>query len=1674
MPTTVLATALPRSLDDEAAAHLTVFLTHKLVDGTVLSDFPAAVDWPTTLAGCTFSLTTSLDPAGSIPLRVVSVADAASWAAVLPPTMPVAGFPAPTLSQETWRTLPASRMSDHAVDLHLAAVTAAPARRPGLEGDPVAGALLHTMASLDRQGALGRLLEEAPVRARRDQERLARRLQDAVTTLGPLTADDDEEKGPRDGRELPPLPPYQRQVEDRPSPVQLLLEDPGADTRTSERLDRLAGEGRFDDPGLQLVVDAHAVRRYYERPEQPQEPPRRLPDPDAVPTPRPERPEQDFHARVAGFGSTPSLLRRLGLAVDVVLETDDGGAGGGAAARAALAGATWVSVTMTSPAEDLQVLPPRRTAVVVDGDLFAARSSEAWVSGLLPLGDEDWVVLDADPDAAGLKLEQHARTLARHYASEANGDPATSAPATLRSTGFALARRERSTEVLARVQRAEALAADDGTRELLLDDLVRGIRVEVWDDATRRWHSLHRRRVTVTGGPGDVPVLTDEPDVGFLQLSALNRASSGSVVGYYLHEVVAGWDGWSLSAPRPGLTVVHVEPPGPDGETEAVVETVPDAPGDGARTTSRVEPGSLPRLRHGTSYSFRVLAVDLAGGSVPAARAGRPGPPDPAPGGGLPGRRPPGRRPGRGPVDRQALEAARAHLDRLRDQAGRRDLAGIAATRRVDVVEHLRAARAAGRAGTGPGAQGDIRGGLAPGSAAGLPGGLPDGLRSGDDRLDAVLAGLLAAAARERPDRSSAQRALDDLAVASLVLAERHEVLRVRPQLRTDPELLAEVGRHEDLRLPGAARRLDRASVTAPRPYLRWEPVPAPAVVPRHQLGTGEQPAHLVVRTGIPAGEGPDTRAAAERHVVPPKSTQAEAETAGLFDAAIGTGDAAETRRLYAVALAERGTLLDEQVPSLTDARATDAQPGIALVDRPGADTGSADRATLADITARRGRQIGEGQYVVHDTDALRLPYLPDPYATGVSLVFFESGAPHALPEPRALQAVTVPYPGRWPSLQPLRLVVEPGATLSATVEGHEVRVTLPPGEQVRVAVSSTVDVASLEKFGLWRSQLASVADPADGFTQDEVVASAALMRAASQGWTWWLTPSVDVRLVHAVPAPVRPPQLRALSVLARPPGRAVVALSGLVDVHGASTDTLLVTATWTEKVDDPAAPAPGEVTRSDVVVRSTVGERQRTGALFLVDLQPTGPVARALGDVGLHRALQTFEDTHHRQVTYVPAGTTRYAEYFDASQLPGAPPAGEPVTLDIPSSARPAAPLVLDAVPLLRWEAEPDPEGPFAHRSVRRSGIRVWLDRPWYSSGDGELLGVLVFDTHAWVDEDGRKVWREKPLQAPDGATSLWAADPVHDSRSGTTDTPTVPPLLSPEELLLDLVDGAAAGPLEIRPPLHGAVVGGRARGWPGTPGHPVDAAEALPLRDVPGRPSARVLGYEPEFDTESRRWFVDVGLQETRALWPFVRLAVARWQPSSIAGHELSAVALTGWVQPLPTRTLTVTRTAHEQVQVTLSGVVAWLRWDERATGDLPGEQLGADTPTGDAAVRAARLQRSRTVRATVQTRPAGAGDLDWQTYRSTVLHATSVEEGGGFRATWSGSVGLPAGSGTEAGEATGLPGFRRPGPDSPDGSTWRVLVEEHELLDADPVPPAMLERQVPRLVYAGSVPL
>ena len=589
------------------------------------------------------------------------------------------------------------------------------------------------------------------------------------------------------------------------------------------------------------------------------------------------------------------------------------------------------------------------------------------------------------------------------------------------------------------------------------------------------------------------------------------------------------------------------------------------------------------------------------------------------------------------------------------------------------------------------------------------------------------------------------------------------------------------------------------------------------------------------------------------------------------------------------------------------------------------------------------------------------------------------------------------------------------------------------------MALSSSLRRADLDDFGLWRSQLASTID-ADGdgsASVAEVVAAEVLMRAAANGWTWWLTPSVDLRLVHALPAPARVPQLLSLTTLPRSPGLTVAVIAGVADVHGASTERLVVRATWTEWVDDPATPAPVRVTRQDVVVDSPVGGTERWGLLWMLDFQPWGPSAamRALeeGNIGIHRAIATFPDTHGRVLSCVPSGATRYAEFFLPDDLPDADDptvSGEPVRVTVPSSARPAAPEVVDTVPLLRWEEGTEPDHPFAYRRVRRSGVRIWLRRPWFSSGDGELLGVVI----ARGDQ-------------PAGSVSQWGRDPI--STGAVVANASAPPLLEGTHLLLEAVTGTAV-PRTARPVLPVA---------------------AVPLADVAGTPAASVFGYRAEFHPTRGEWFVDVALDDAPVIWPFLRLAVARYQPNSIDGASLSPVALTSWVQPLPTRTTTVSRPDAGHVRVTVSGAVAFLRLPARGHGavggaagglveEIPSDELDGDTPTGVLLAADAVVGATRVVTATLQRLARGASDLQWETVGTPKRLRVVGLVPQAFQVTWSGE--LPLDRPLEP---------RTPGAPS----SLRVLVEEQELFDADqphPTDTGMPPVQVPRTVHLDTI--
>src|SRR4029453_2246093 len=90
-----------------------------------------------------------------------------------------------------------------------------------------------------------------------------------------------------------------------------------------------------------------------------------------------------------------------------------------------------------------------------------------------------------------------------------------------------------------------------------------------------------------------------------------------------LRDSFVRWNGWSLSAPRPGRSL-GVDPSGPDPDRP---ETMPQRTTNdpltqaGLRIETRVRPRTLPRLRFGHRYQVRVRTVDLAGNGMDLATA---------------------------------------------------------------------------------------------------------------------------------------------------------------------------------------------------------------------------------------------------------------------------------------------------------------------------------------------------------------------------------------------------------------------------------------------------------------------------------------------------------------------------------------------------------------------------------------------------------------------------------------------------------------------------------------------------------------------------------------------------------------------------------------------------------------------------------------------------------------------------------------------------------------------------------------------------------------------------------------------------------------------------------------------------------------------------------------------
>lgn len=546
-------------------------------------------------------------------------------------------------------------------------------------------------------------------------------------------------------------------------------------------------------------------------------------------------------------------------------------------------------------------------------------------------------------------------------------------------------------------------------------------------------------------------------------------------------------------------------------------------------------------------------------------------------------------------------------------------------------------------------------------------------------------------------------------------------------------------------------------------------------------------------------------------------------------------------------------------------------------------------------------------------------PYLPDPFAVGtcVGLSTITDQRIFDSPLQNELDCAFYAQNVEWPHAQPvlIRLVAADQASPIARLSRVSplrpfitmAEIAVPPGEIVKIKVScmlglvnhegghDEVDTTNLEKLALWR-----LTHPGGPST---TVADPALKQRIVCGDFPLYTPHRDLTLVHAVKKPLAATSPDAAQK-PRVPGDTKLAFSFNMNLHRTSTGRVECEAEWKEPNDD--------VTQPHCLVKQGLG---RPGELK-VPLE--GPITGAASDPQHHpftlEALHNFGDTKHRNVKYSLRATTRFREYYP----PAPTPANErdetervelqeqeharytnvfkEQTINVLSTARPPAPGLAYVIPTFRWNQDVPEDG--APNSRRwGGGLRVYLERPWFASGEGELLGVVLYQG-TLVNEQLCKVMAPHVTQ--------WGRDPIWGLKPTSGNSADRPFAAFPNQSSFRAVSG-------VMTPESNLTLEALKKLDPATVGCPNEQF------------LVSVVGFQPEFDGDRGLWRCDLEMDPGRAYFPFVRLALARFQPDSLRGDNdcrLSAVAQAEFMQLTPDRFASMKYESAHRVTLTVSG--------------------------------------------------------------------------------------------------------------------------------------------------------
>jgi hypothetical protein len=248
---------------------------------------------------------------------------------------------------------------------------------------------------------------------------------------------------------------------------------------------------------------------------------------------------------------------------------------------------------------------------------------------------------------------------------------------------------------------------------------------------------------------------------------------------------------------------------------------------------------------------------------------------------------------------------------------------------------------------------------------------------------------------------------------------------------------------------------------------------------------------------------------------------------------------------------------------------------------------------------------------------------------------------------------------------------------------------------------------------------------------------------------------------------------------------------------------------------------------------------------------------------------LQQFEDTRHRRVSYRAVGASRYQDYFDGlikqDKLPVTRESEFYNDVIIPSSARPQKPEVAYIIPTFEWR-KGETTTTMRHRRLG-GGLRIYLKRPWFSSGENEKLAVILpgFNTNTDI-----KNTLMAPVSGLNPNVTHWGVDPIKLSRPAGAYNP-------------------AKEQFRMSPHIDEGL------SYPGNENYKVTA-----------------VAYPVEFEKERKLWYCDLAIDHGTMYYPFIKLALARYQQHSVRKNNtdvcLSEIVLPDFIQLVPERVCTI----------------------------------------------------------------------------------------------------------------------------------------------------------------------